>query len=75
MASANRERSQTLKCSIRKIVDEKDFLLSDGTKYKLSDCEFERYNFKFKDVSGNWKAHKERERIDKKCFFADNIET
>ena len=67
--------AKLLNVRLGKIVDEKDFLLSDGTKYKLSDCEFERYNFKFKDVSGNWKTHKERERIDKKCFFADNIET
>ena len=58
-----------------KIVDEEYFLLSDGTKYKLSECEFERYNFKFKDENGRWKTHKKRERIEKICLLADNIET
>ena len=64
-----------LNVRLGKIVDEEYFLLSDGTKYKLSECEFERYNFKFKDENGRWKTHKKRERIEKICLLADNIET
>ena len=51
-----------------RIVDEEYFLMSDGTRFRLSDCEFERYNFKFKDEDGKWKTHKERERIKKESL-------
>ncbi|MGP1417478.1 hypothetical protein [Prevotella fusca] len=51
-----------------RIVDEEYFLISDGTRFRLSDCEFERYNFKFKDKDGKWKTHKERERIKKESL-------
>ena len=51
-----------------RIVDEEYFLISDGTRFRLSDCEFERYNFKFKDEDGKWKTHKERERIKKESL-------
>ena len=67
--------AKLLNVRLGKIVDEEYFLLSDGTKYKLSECEFERYNFKFKDENGRWKTHKKRERIEKICLLADNIET
>lgn len=69
------KRAKLLNVRLGKIVDEEYFLLSDGTKYKLSECEFERYNFKFKDENGRWKTHKKRERIEKICLLADNIET
>lgn len=67
--------AKLLNVRLGKIVDEEYFLLSDGTNYKLSECEFERYNFKFKDENGRWKTHKNRERIEKICLLADNIET
>lgn len=58
--------AKLLNVRLGKVVDEEYFLISDGSKYKLSDCEFERYNYKFKDKDGEWKTHKERERIKKK---------
>lgn len=67
--------AKLLNVRLGKIVDEEYFLLSDGTKYKLYECEFERYNFKFKDENGRWKTHKKRERIEKICLLADIIET
>ncbi len=56
---------------LAKIVDEKYFVISDGTTYPLVDCEFERYNFYYKDEKGEHKIHKERERISKRVLFPE----
>ncbi len=56
---------------LAKIVDEKYFVISDGTTYPLIDCEFERYNFYYTDEHGERKLQKERQRIDKKLLFPE----
>lgn len=63
--------AKLLNVRLGKVVDEEYFLISDGSKYKLSDCEFERYNYKFKDKDGEWKTHKERERIKKENMLME----
>ncbi|ATV32094.1 hypothetical protein [Prevotella intermedia] len=63
--------AKLLNVRIGRIVNEDFFLISDGTEFSLSDCEFERYNFKIKDEEGGWKTHKERERIKKEDMLIE----